>query len=372
MATKIQVRRDTPDNWTSANPVLSAGEIGVEIGSAGGTEYPNKWKIGDGTKTWTQLTYQFPILVGGSGTTPDGTTLVVDQTNDRVGIGTASPSDKLSVSGTLGVSGATALASTLAVTGNTTLTGDLAVNSGNITKASGTANVFNSGATTLNIGGAATSVGIGAATGTTTINNATTAITGNLAVNTNKFNVTAANGNTAIAGTLSAQATTLASLALTTDLPISEGGTGASTATTARANLGCGTIATQDSNNVSITGGTISGITDLAIADGGTGASTAANARANLGIFLTDSFVATSAFNASYSSGGWSKPTNSQTWTYTGSATWAAFWFGQVYTGNSTYTNTQAVGIISSGTGLGSSFPNFNTTSSTILVIRLS
>lgn len=43
-----------------------------------------------------------------------------------------------------------------------------------------------------------------------------------------------------------------------------------------------GTIATQDSNNVTITGGSISGITDLAIADGGTGSSTAQGARNNL------------------------------------------------------------------------------------------
>jgi hypothetical protein len=42
----------------------------------------------------------------------------------------------------------------------------------------------------------------------------------------------------------------------------------------ARTNLGLGTIATQASNSVSITGGSISGITDLAVADGGTGAST--------------------------------------------------------------------------------------------------
>ena len=43
-----------------------------------------------------------------------------------------------------------------------------------------------------------------------------------------------------------------------------------------------GTIASQDSSNVTVTGGSISGITDLAVADGGTGASTAANARVNL------------------------------------------------------------------------------------------
>ncbi len=44
---------------------------------------------------------------------------------------------------------------------------------------------------------------------------------------------------------------------------------------TARTNLGLGTIATQNANLVAITGGSITGITDLAILDGGTGASTA-------------------------------------------------------------------------------------------------
>jgi len=53
---------------------------------------------------------------------------------------------------------------------------------------------------------------------------------------------------------------------------------------TSRTNLGLGTIATQASNSVAITGGSISGITDLALADGGTGASTASAARTNLGL----------------------------------------------------------------------------------------
>jgi hypothetical protein len=42
---------------------------------------------------------------------------------------------------------------------------------------------------------------------------------------------------------------------------------------TARTSLGLGSIATQASSSVTITGGSITGITDLAVADGGTGAS---------------------------------------------------------------------------------------------------
>ena len=52
-----------------------------------------------------------------------------------------------------------------------------------------------------------------------------------------------------------------------------------------RGTIGLGSIATQSAGSVAITGGTISGITDLAIADGGTGASSASAARANLSVY---------------------------------------------------------------------------------------
>ena len=66
-------------------------------------------------------------------------------------------------------------------------------------------------------------------------------------------------------------------------------------AATARTTLGLGSIATQASSSVTITGGSITGITDLAVADGGTGSSTASGARTNLGLAIgTD----VQAFNA--------------------------------------------------------------------------
>jgi hypothetical protein len=48
MANKIQLRRDTAANWTTANPVLGQGEPGAEIDTG-------RLKIGDGVKTWTAL-----------------------------------------------------------------------------------------------------------------------------------------------------------------------------------------------------------------------------------------------------------------------------------------------------------------------------
>ena len=50
MATRMQQRRGTAQQWTDANPVLAAGEIGFETDT-------NQFKIGDGVNLWAALSY---------------------------------------------------------------------------------------------------------------------------------------------------------------------------------------------------------------------------------------------------------------------------------------------------------------------------
>jgi len=58
--TVIQHRRDLADDWTTTNPVLSAGEIGFEVDTG-------NFKIGDGSSNWNLLKY-----AGGGGGNLDG------------------------------------------------------------------------------------------------------------------------------------------------------------------------------------------------------------------------------------------------------------------------------------------------------------
>ncbi len=65
---QLQFRRDTSTNWTSANPVLASGEMGIELDT-------RRFKIGDGCLSWNNLPYgglqgpTGPAGGGGSGGT---------------------------------------------------------------------------------------------------------------------------------------------------------------------------------------------------------------------------------------------------------------------------------------------------------------
>ena len=48
--TKIALKNDIAANWTTANPILLKGEMGIEIDTS-------KFKFGDGTTAWNGLGY---------------------------------------------------------------------------------------------------------------------------------------------------------------------------------------------------------------------------------------------------------------------------------------------------------------------------
>jgi hypothetical protein len=121
MATRMQQRRGTASQWTSANPVLNAGEIGWESDT-------NKFKIGDGTNHWADIDYFADINstvnpAFGSNIIFEGTTAndfettlaIADPTADRTitlpdATGTVALVDgsgNLTISGNLTVSGTT-------------------------------------------------------------------------------------------------------------------------------------------------------------------------------------------------------------------------------------------------------------------------
>lgn len=72
MALQIQLRRDTSSNWTSSNPTLAQGEIGIETNTG-------KFKIGTGSTAWNSLSYSTPELTATSPITYSNGTIGITQ-----------------------------------------------------------------------------------------------------------------------------------------------------------------------------------------------------------------------------------------------------------------------------------------------------
>ena len=61
MTVKIQLRRGLAANWTSSNPTLAEGELGLETDTG-------KFKVGNGVNQWTGLPYSSGVA-GATGAT---------------------------------------------------------------------------------------------------------------------------------------------------------------------------------------------------------------------------------------------------------------------------------------------------------------
>lgn len=59
MSSKIILRRDTGTNWGSVNPILANGELGFETDT-------RRFKLGNGTSTWSALSYALNTLMYGT------------------------------------------------------------------------------------------------------------------------------------------------------------------------------------------------------------------------------------------------------------------------------------------------------------------
>lgn len=220
-----------------------------------------------------------------------------------------------------------------AATQRTTLgLGTLATQSGTF---SGTSSGINTGDQTISLTGDVTGSGTGSFAATIANDAVTYAKMQNVSA-TDKL----LGRSTAGAGDVEEIACTAAGRALLDDAD----------AATQRTTLGLGSIATQASNSVSISGGSITGITDLAVADGGTGASDASTARTNLGLAIgtnVQAFDATlTAVAALDSSAGYLVMTAADTFakrTLTGTSNQVTITNGDGTTGNPVFSLPQSI-----------------------------
>ena len=295
---------------TSLSSMAASGNatVGGTLGVTGASSLSTLSTSGAATLNSASITNA--ATVGGTLGVTGASTLSTLSTSGAATLNSASITNAATVGGTLGVTGATTLSSTLGVTGAATLSDNLAVAkdfsvatdkftvayatgntavagtlgvTGAITGSSsltaqaatlasaavagalsaGTSTLGNTTVGTFGASGAASLSSTLAVTGAATLSSTlgvtgaatlsdTLAVAGNFAVATNKFSVDAQNGNTVVAGTLGAGASTLSSASITNNATVGGtfGVTGASTLSSTLAVTGAATF----SDNLSVAG----------------------------------------------------------------------------------------------------------------------
>lgn len=139
---QFQFRRGTASEWTSANPVLAAGEMGIETDT-------RKVKIGDGTTNWANLSYGLSSDDLQAVTTTGATTnRAISITNNTVSSNTVSGA--LTITGGVGIGGNLNLAGNLVVSDRILPTSNGLIDIGSPTARFGTVYVAGN---TIDLGG---------------------------------------------------------------------------------------------------------------------------------------------------------------------------------------------------------------------------
>lgn len=118
--TQIQLRRGLAASWTSVNPTLALGEVGIETDT-------RKMKVGDGVTPWTGLSY---TVVAWSDVADKPTDLVtLTGTQSLSGKTLTNPTINAYTEGTVAI-GTVTTSHTLAITAGTVLTATLTASTG--------------------------------------------------------------------------------------------------------------------------------------------------------------------------------------------------------------------------------------------------
>jgi hypothetical protein len=217
-------RRDTAANWTSANPTLLAGEIGIESDT-------NKIKLGTGSTAWTSLSY-----------TPWSQVSAYPLVNADIASAAAIAYSKLATltSGNIVLGSSANVATSTAISGDITIsnTGVTAIASGVIVNAdiNASAAIVDTKLATIATAGKVSN----SATTATSANTASAIVARDASGNFTAGTITAALTGTASSATALATARTIQGVSFdgTANITVATAGSGISVTGTAIANTG--------------------------------------------------------------------------------------------------------------------------------------